>query len=101
MRGATALSLAVVLVLLAPVSNRAPGPGRALAWDCAGDCPEFGCTWADTPCVHGEVTVNGVLTNGIQVYVKNKPENYIYDPYGPDSVNCTLKRTGFSGGLIT
>lgn len=87
MRGATALSLTVALVLLAPASNRVPGP--ALAWDCEGDCPEFNCTWADTPCVHGEVTVNGALTNGIQVYVKNKSEDYIYDPYGPDSVNCS------------
>lgn len=64
-------------------------PVLALADDCEGDCPEqINCTWADPPCVRGSVYVADTLHNGIQVYVKNKTQNIVYQPYGPDSVNC-------------
>jgi len=64
-------------------------PVFALADDCEGDCPEeIDCTWADPPCVHGSVYVADTLTNQIQVYVRNKTQKIVYQPYGPDSQNC-------------
>jgi len=64
-------------------------PVFALADDCEGDCPEeIDCTWADPPCVRGSVRVADTLHNGIQVYVKNKTQKIVYQPYGPDSQNC-------------
>ncbi|KPL05785.1 hypothetical protein AMJ71_10995 [candidate division TA06 bacterium SM1_40] len=39
-------------------------------------------------CVHGSVYVADTLTNQIQVYVRNKTQKIVYQPYGPDSQNC-------------
>jgi|GEM_PF-2638621 hypothetical protein len=79
--------LASAFGLLVPMSHR--GPMMARADDCEGDCPEeIYCTWADPPMVRGQVLVGGSLTNGILVQVKNKTQNLVYQPYGPDSQNC-------------
>lgn len=81
--------VSLVLALVAPSPIQGPRLVLAGQGDCEGDCPEERyCTWADPPIVRGEVAVNGVLTDGILVEVKNITENYWYQPYGPDSTNC-------------